>query len=73
MKDCVRGHGKLVVAVFAVDEFGAVRQPRRIRVAAARADRAIWPTKPLKQFAAGRVRREGCAKLYDRHRETSNG
>jgi len=73
VKDRVGRNGKLVVAVFAVEELAAVRKPCRVGSMAARAFRAVRPAKPLQKFPACVVAREGVAKFNDRHRRASNG
>jgi hypothetical protein len=73
VKNCVRCNGELVVTIFAIEELADVHEPRRIRIQAARACRAIGPAKTLQKFAAKVIRCEGSAKVDNGHRETSNG
>ena len=73
MKDRVGCDRELIVTVFAVQEFAGVRKPRRIRIQATRARRAVQPTKTLKKLTAKIIRGEGSAKVDNGHRETSNG
>lgn len=73
VKDRVGCDGKLIITVFAVEEFAAINKPCRVGRMAARALRAVRPAKPLQKLSAGVVARECVAKFNDRHRRASNG